>query len=127
MQMLSLNTCGRYLREGLSQRGPIIYRGKSGIVMRLIEDKQYKGRSNYEIMGKTCLSVDAVASKPLTPGLKLREHVGLSCADSLYKGCEPAPDRASNAATIPSSDDTKNCVGSNGFQASASASAVKSH
>lgn len=70
------------------------------------------------------MSVEAVARSPLAAGLKLRQQAGLSCADSLYRGEDPPPERASKAATRPSSEETRKWVGLEGSHAMASTSAL---
>ena len=43
----------------------------------------------------TCLSVEAVAKRPGTAVQKVSAQAGLSWAESLYKGADPAPFLAS--------------------------------
>lgn len=73
------------------------------------------------------MSVDAVAIKLGSAGLKDMAHVAASCAESLNRGAEPAPDLASYAHTRPSSVDAKKVVGACGAHVSASTSAPTSH
>lgn len=75
----------------------------------------------------TFMSVDAVAIRLGTPGLKDIAQVAASWAESLNRGAEPGPDLASYAHTRPSSVDARNEVGEWGAHASASTSASPFH
>lgn len=71
----------------------------------------------------TVPSVEAVHNKPPTAEQKLTALVALSWAARRYRGSDLEPDRASNAATMPSSEDATKVVGDDGDHAMASRSA----